>query len=420
MRYQDSIDKLYSLQKFGIKLGLSNITDFLNHLGNPQNDFMSFHIAGSNGKGSTTSFIASILIEEGYQVGLYTSPHFVRFNERIKIGNTEINDKYISDFIEKHFDYILKTKLTFFEVTTALAFKYFSDNKIDYAAVETGLGGRLDATNVIDPIASVITSISLEHTEVLGETLEKIAEEKAGIIKPGKKIFIGKLPDAAVKVIVEKSRQINSALYSLNDFLLSLDVNVRLKMAEDHIVNIESPLKGIYQNYNAGLAAVCILNSIKDIKADSIKKGINNVVKNTGLQGRYEVYSKKPFIVFDSAHNPEGVENFLDTFIKENLRYKKKVLMFGAMRDKDIKAMLIALKNHFDEIRFIEIALERCATTVELAEIGRELNLNFTVEKEPIKFLIDFYKNNKEDCLVILGSIYILGTIKSKITLNNA
>lgn len=420
MRFEESIEKLYSLQKFGIKLGLKNIKDFLNCLGNPQNDFKSFHIAGSNGKGSTTSFIASILMEEGYKVGLYTSPHFVRFNERIKIGNTEINDKYIADFIEKHFDYILETKLTFFEATTALAFKYFSDNKIDYAAVETGLGGRLDATNVINPIASVITSISLEHTDMLGETIEKIAEEKAGIIKPGKKIFIGKLPDDAVKVIVEKSRQTNSELYSLIDFLLVTEENVQLITDNNFLLKIEPHLKAKYQKYNSALAAICILNSIKEIKVDTIEKGINNVLKNTGLQGRYEIYSNQPRVVMDSAHNPEGVENFLAAFIKESLRYKKKVVMFGAMRDKDIKSMLNALKNHFDEFRFIEIAMDRCATTDELAEIGRELNLNFMVEKEPIKFLMDFTKNNKEDCLVILGSIYILGTIKSKITLNNA
>lgn len=184
-----ALDRLYSLQKFGMKLGLDNITSLLEYLGNPQKNFKSFHVAGTNGKGSTTSFMASILMEAGYRTGLYTSPHFIRFNERVRVNGVEIPDQYIVEFISGINGFIVIHKPTFFEVTTALAFKYFSDEKVEYAAIETGLGGRLDATNVLAPLASVITSISLEHTEILGDTLEKIAFEKGGIIKRGGKVF---------------------------------------------------------------------------------------------------------------------------------------------------------------------------------------------------------------------------------------
>ncbi len=420
MNIEESLEKLYSLQKFGIKLGLNKIADFLSQLRNPQNDFKSFHVAGSNGKGSTTSFIASILMEAGYKVGLYTSPHFVRFNERVKIGDTEISDKYISDFITQHFDYIIEKKLTFFEATTALAFKYFSDNKVEYAAVETGLGGRLDATNVIDPLASVITSISLEHTDVLGESIEKIAFEKAGIIKPGKNVFIGKLPEDAVKVLEEKCKQAETELFHLNVSLKENNDIVELITPYKHLIRMEPPLKGKFQKYNSALAAHCILNSFPGIKTEIILRGIKNVVENTGIQGRYEVYCKEPMIIFDSSHNPEGVENFIETFGKESVKYKNKIIMFGAMRDKDIPSMLISLKKYFNEFRFIEINMERCARIDELAKMGTELGLNFKIEREPIKYLKSFIENNSKDCLVVLGSIYVLGTIKSQITLNNA
>jgi dihydrofolate synthase/folylpolyglutamate synthase len=182
---------LFNLHNRGIKLGLENTQEFLDLLGNPQKKIKCIHVAGSNGKGSTSSFIASILTEAGYKTGLYTSPHFIRYNERIRINGQIIPDKYVIAFMEEYEKLIYDTNLTFFEVTTVLAFKYFADKEVDYAIIETGLGGRLDATNVINPLASVITSISLEHTNILGNTIEEIAKEKGGIIKPGVPLFFG-------------------------------------------------------------------------------------------------------------------------------------------------------------------------------------------------------------------------------------
>ncbi|MCK7522792.1 MAG: Mur ligase family protein [Ignavibacteriales bacterium] len=199
MDLETSLKKLFSLHTFGIKLGLENTIGFLNHLGNPQQALKTIHIAGSNGKGSTSSFIASILQEFGFKIGLYTSPHFVKFNERVVINGKQIEDEYVSSFISDNEKYIDEHELTFFEVTTAMAFQYFKDMNTDYCVIETGLGGRLDSTNVLNPLAVVITSISLEHTNVLGDTIEQIAAEKAAIIKNGSKVFIGMLKKEAAR-----------------------------------------------------------------------------------------------------------------------------------------------------------------------------------------------------------------------------
>ena len=219
MDVETSLKKLFSLHTFGIKLGLENTIKFLEHLGNPQKFLKAIHVAGSNGKGSTASFIASILQESGYKTGLYTSPHFVKFNERIVINGEQIDDEYIAGFVEEHEKYIDENELTFFEVTTAIAFKYFREMKTDYCVIETGLGGRLDATNVLNPLAVVITTISLEHTNILGNTIEQIASEKAAIIKDGVKVFTGILEKEAEGIIEQKCKEMNSQLFPLKDFI---------------------------------------------------------------------------------------------------------------------------------------------------------------------------------------------------------
>src|ERR1035437_8288518 len=220
MNIDNSLKKLFSLHSFGIKLGLDNIKSFLNQTVNPYEKIKMFHVAGSNGKGSTSSFLASILMEYDYKVGLYTSPHFVKFNERIKVNGAEISNDSIASFIDKYEKLIDDLHITFFEVTTAMTFEYFQTKKVDYAVIETGLGGRLDATNVINSVASVITSISLEHTKILGYTIEEIAGEKAGIIKRGVPVFVGKLPFKAIETIEKKCLEFNSDLFKIIDYII--------------------------------------------------------------------------------------------------------------------------------------------------------------------------------------------------------
>jgi dihydrofolate synthase/folylpolyglutamate synthase len=355
MDIETSLDKLFSLHTFGIKLGLDNTIGFLNHIGNPQQELKTIHIAGSNGKGSTASFIASILQEFGLNVGLYTSPHFVKFNERVILNGKQIEDEYISSFISENENYIDENQLTFFEVTTAMAFQYFKEMKPDYCVIETGLGGRLDSTNVLNPLATVITTISLEHTNVLGDTIEQIAVEKAAIIKNNSKVFTGFLKKEAMDVVEKRCAETKNTIYRLKDFISEVDEQVSLSFGKNKQLEINPTLKGKYQKFNASLAALTISRTFSLNDEQKYLSGISKVLTNTGLQGRYEYYNKNPKIIFDSAHNPESIKSFLAEFSKEAANYKKRVLIFGAMRDKNISEMLKLLSSYFDEILVTEI-----------------------------------------------------------------
>ena len=415
MNIEDSLKKLFSLHTFGMKLGLDNIKKFLDTIGNPQLQFKTIHVAGSNGKGSTSAFLASMLKEFGYKVGLYTSPHFVRFNERVKINGLEIPDEYVADFISKHEKYIDDNKLTFFEVTTAIAFQYFYDKKVDHAIIEAGLGGRLDATNVLNPLACVITSISLEHTNILGETLEKIAFEKAGIIKKYVPVYTGILPPEAKSIIQDKCIELNSPLNCLQDYIIKRGSSIELYTEEIELDDFTMPLKGDYQKLNAALAGLVISRTFQSDDFAHIEKGIRNVFENTGIQGRYEFYNQRPDIIFDSAHNEDGIKNFISEFRKDSKHYSKKVLLFGAMRDKNISSMLKELNNYFDEIFVTEIDYERAAKIEEIKNIAAGINVNVLAAKNYIEFIDAFMNNSTGDCLVVLGSMYLIGSIKAQI-----
>ncbi len=414
--YKETLDKLFALHTFGIKLGLDNIKNFLDHLGNPQLGLRTIHIAGSNGKGSTAAFTASILQENNYTVGLYTSPHFVKFNERISINNALIEDEYIVEFFNRHEKYINEFKLTFFEVTTALAFRYFSDMDVDFSVIETGLGGRLDATNVLNPLACVITSISLEHTNVLGNKLENIAFEKSEIIKSGAKVFIGKLPSKAEEVIVEKCKREGCQLFKIEDYTLEKGDRVELYTEEVELIDWVNPLKGNYQKYNAALAGLVVTKIIQLDDDEIISTGIKNVIVNTGIQGRYEYYHRNPVVLFDSAHNSEGVSAFIQEFSKETGQYDKRTLLFGALKDKSVQDMLKILIPVFDEIFITKINNERSAAIEDITLIANDLGTKVEVCINPADFVQDFLKGSKRNCLVVLGSMYLIGEIKSALT----
>jgi dihydrofolate synthase/folylpolyglutamate synthase len=413
MNVEDSLKKLFSLHTFGIKLGLENTVKFLEHLGNPQRFLKTIHIAGSNGKGSTSSFIASILQESGNKIGLYTSPHFVKFNERIVINGKQIDDEYIAGFVEEYENYIDEHQLTFFEVTTAIAFKYFREMKTDYCVIETGLGGRLDATNVLNPLAVVITTISLEHTNVLGNTIAQIASEKAAIIKNGTKAFTGILKKDAIDIVEQTCKETKSQLFQLKDFISNGEDSFNVLIDENIPIEMSPPLRGKYQKYNAALAALTISKTFPSINKENYLLGILNVSRNTGLQGRYEYFNKKPDIIFDSAHNPEGIENFLKEFSKESDLYRNRVLLFGAMRDKAIGEMLKMLSGYFNQFIITGINYERAATLEEISQECDMLNINYSTIKEAGEFVLNFKKRSKDECLVVLGSMYLIGEIKA-------
>jgi len=408
--------KLYSLQKFGVKLGLQNIEQFLELLGRPHKELKFFHIAGTNGKGSVASYIASILIEEGYKVGLYTSPHLVRFNERIKVNGEEIDDLYIEKFIDKWIDYIIENKLTFFETTTALALCYFRDKNVDFVSWETGLGGRLDATNVVDPLVSIITTISFDHMEYLGNNLISIANEKAGIIKHNKIVCVGLLPQEAYYTIEKIAKERNNLFLSVKNFLQIENENYYLNYKSFKIL-LKPALIGSYQKINSALATLSVLAAL-DVRISSIEKGLKNVIRNTKFEGRFEIVNQMPLVIFDAAHNLEGVENFTREFAKISSDKIKKILLFGVMKDKQVKNMIELVKNLFDQILFVSIPEERSLKYEDFKILAIDANvINYSYCEDPSSYIIKFIndKKNKDNVLAFCGSIYVMGHIKKKL-----
>jgi len=419
MNIEYTLQKLYSLHQFHIKLGLERIEQLLKETGNPHHNFKSIHIAGSNGKGSTASFIASILLEAGYKVGLYTSPHLKKFNERIRINGKEIEDDYIINYMKSINMLMNEHHPTFFEITTAMAFKYFSDNNVDYAVIETGLGGRLDATNTIKPEVAIITSISYEHTNILGNSLREIATEKAGIIKEKINVIAGKLQNEAEEVIKEVANKKKCQLFMYNDFVSEGIDYLTVKLRDKNYNIYSTGLIGKHQLQNASIAIKAVEHVCKIKNISILNRGLKNISSNTGIEGRYEILSNQPRIIFDAAHNPEGVQTFVNEFSKEYKNYSERYLIFAAMRDKDIKEMLKIVSPFFENIFITSLDYERSASIEDMMKISKELNISAKTLKDPVNELIILQKYRKDICIAVLGSIYLLGEIKLKIENNS-
>lgn len=416
--YRELLDFLFSLHNYGVKLGLDNITAFLERLGNPHKKIRAFHVTGSNGKGSTSSFLSSILFQKGYKTGLYTSPHFVKFNERIRINGEEIDDDYVLSFIKNHRSYIEETKLTFFEVTTALAFLYFAEQKVDYAVIEVGLGGRLDATNVINPVAAIITTISLEHTNVLGSTHTEIAAEKAGIIKPGVKVFTGLLNKEAFDVIAKKAAEQKCRLYPLDEYIIMRNRKAELYTDDLFLDEVISPLNGYYQKINASLAALTINKTLGITDSDLFNSAFKNVIINTGFQGRFEIISEKPWLILDSAHNLESLDNFIKEFKYYRKKFTKVTVLFSVLKDKNYAEMIEHLKGEFDEYLVTEIKdNERAATLDELGKVFDTYGISHRSVDDPGEAVSEHLSSNEpKSCLVVMGSMYLIGEVKKHLS----
>lgn len=423
--YNDSIDYLYGLQKHGIKLGLEKTFKILSYIGEPQNDFYSIHVAGTNGKGSVSAMIASIMMFHGFKVGLFTSPHLVSFTERIRINNEEISESDVVKLTEEIKFKIQSSRFkmpepTFFEFVTAMAFTYFSRNKVDWAVIETGMGGRLDATNVVIPKVSVITKIDYDHKEFLGDTLSKIASEKAGIIKQHIPIVIARQSLEAEKVILEISKERSSSL-----FIYDRDFNGKIKDSgiegivfdyfDSHssIRDIYCPLAGRHQLENGSVAikaSILALESVsKKFDEELIKRGIANV----RWRGRLEIISRDPLIMIDGAHNPGAAET-LASFIRENLEGYKIILIIGIMSDKDAEGILKPLLPLMDEIIFTAPKYERAANPYNLSRIASLMGYSSNVTKsikEAISMAEEISKGvDKEKPLILItGSFYTIG-----------
>ncbi len=359
MTYQETLNYLFSqlpmYQRQGapaFKKDLSNTIALCNLLDNPETKFKSIHVAGTNGKGSVSHMLASVFQEAGYKVGLYTSPHLKDFRERIKINGEMIAKDSVIDFVHDHRSSFEEIKPSFFEMTVAMAFHHFAKNEVDMAIVETGLGGRLDSTNVITPELSVITNIGFDHQQFLGETLPEIAGEKAGIIKTEIPVVIGEFQQEVAEVFEGKARETNSKLrfadreWEIRNQELKKDtLDLSLRHYDGLTMEISSQLSGPHQAKNL-ITALEVCRTLGDsgwnITRDHFKKGIRSIVDNTGLQGRWQVLGRKPITICDTAHNKEGLlpnlERLLGSFRPEQIHF-----VWGMVNDKDVGSLLSIL-----------------------------------------------------------------------------
>ncbi|MCX7909508.1 MAG: bifunctional folylpolyglutamate synthase/dihydrofolate synthase [Ignavibacteria bacterium] len=343
---KDLLDKLFSLRRFGIKPGLERINRILDRNGNPHQKIKVIHIAGTNGKGSVASLLASIFMEAGLKVGLYTSPHIFSFNERIKVNGIPISDNDLEPLVEKYIKFSEELNATFFEITTAIAFDYFSKVGTDVCVVETGMGGRYDATNVVDPLLSIITRIDLDHEEYLGRTIEEIAFEKAGIIKPNRTAIVSyndskvyqylqNLKANEAKLIFVENK-VKTKVSGIEPQMMKLQV-----LTEENSYSLVTPLVGKHQieNIAATIVAIEYLQKYFNISKFAVMNGVEKVRKNSGLYGRFEIINNSPLILVDVAHNPNSVEKTVE-LVKEIFLETKWNTIFASMRDKNYIKML--------------------------------------------------------------------------------
>jgi len=332
MNYQETISWMFAqlpmYQQQGAsayKKDLTNTILLANHLDNPEKKIKAVHVAGTNGKGSTSSMIASILQESGLKVGLYTSPHLKDFRERIKINGEMISEDFVVKFIHQNKSFFEENSLSFFEMTVGLAFDYFVKESVDIAVIEVGMGGRLDSTNIITPLVSVITNIGFDHTQFLGNTIEAIAGEKAGIIKSKIPVVVGEYTEETKKVFLAKAEECKSDIYFASDLI-----------QEDY----PSGLLGDYQIHNKKtvLQAIKLLKQHFQISADEVKNGLLNVVKNTGLLGRWQQIHSNPKVICDTAHNSHGLKIVLNQIRKE--KFNQLHFVLGVVNDKDLEDIL--------------------------------------------------------------------------------
>ena len=381
MNYSQTLEFLFSamppFQQKGAsayKPGLERITEFCRLLGNPQRNFYTIHVAGTNGKGSVSHMLASILQQAGYRTGLFTSPHLRDFRERIRVDGEMISKQKIVNFVDKYRNAMLDAELSFFEMTAALAFDYFAQSDVEVAVIETGLGGRLDATNIITPLVSVITNIGLEHTALLGDTLEKIAFEKAGIIKPCVPVVIGESDGAVREVFANRAKELNSPISFADSekILYSSERtgNGTWKLNTVLFGEIEYGLGGAYQLKNAVtvLDAIEVLKNI-GIRIDrrSVADGFKNVVSNTGLRGRWEQVCDNPRTICDTGHNPGGITYVADQLRRE--KYNNLHIVFGMVNDKDTDGVLSLLPRNA-RYYFTQPAIPRALPADKIRETG--------------------------------------------------
>ena len=401
MNYQQTLDWMFAqlpmYQRQGetaFKKDLTNILAFSRKLNFPEKKFKSIHVGGTNGKGSTSHMLSSILQEAGYKVGLYTSPHLKNFTERIRINGQEIPKKTVTSFINENKSFLESQKLSFFEMTVGLAFDYFANEKVDIAIIEVGLGGRLDSTNIIKPELSVITNIGLDHTQFLGETLPEIAYEKAGIIKENIPVIIGEEQLEVKDVFINKALENNSSIFS----------------ASETDFKFKTDLLGDYQKNNSRTAAT-VISQLKgfDVSDKNIKQGLLNIVKKTNLKGRWQVLEQAPKVICDTAHNKEGLLLVLNQL--SNQEYKMLHIVLGVVSDKDLDSLLSLFPKQA-RYYFCKPNIPRGLSEDLLEQAAKEFELfgdkYSSVEKAYASALLNA---NQNDMIFIGGSTFVVAEV---------
>ena len=432
MTYQETIDYLYSQLPMFSRIGaaaykkdLHNTIELCNALDNPQTKFKSIHIAGTNGKGSTSHMLAAILQQEGYKTGLYTSPHLTDFRERIKINGEMIHEEFVIEFTERTKKIMEEIQPSFFELTVAMAFDFFAKEEVDIAVIETGLGGRLDSTNIITPILSVITNIGYDHMNILGDTLELIAYEKAGIIKQHVPVVIGEYLPETKAIFTAKAISENAPIhfaqeeYSISNIIsktYTLECDV-ISFKNNYSEKFVLDLNGLYQTKNLRnvvCAAGILMEQGFAINDEAEKFALANVKKLTGLHGRWEVIADKPTIVLDVAHNEDGIKQILEQ-IKWSIgngQWAKIHIVIGMVKDKEVSKVLSLLPKDA-AYYFTNAHIPRALPARELQEKADAYNLMGEVFDD-VNHAIIAAKNmaQKNDLILVCGSVFLVGEVK--------
>lgn len=427
MNYPETLEYMFSqlpmFQRIGAaayKADLNNTLALANLTGNPQRDFKAIHVAGTNGKGSVSHMLASIMQENNLKTGLFTSPHLSDFRERIKINGEMVEEDFVIDFIDKYKADFEQIKPSFFEMTFAMAMSWFSANKVDIAIVETGMGGRLDSTNIITPLLSIITNISPDHTQFLGKTMEAIAHEKAGIIKPGIPVVIGETNPLTAPIFKEKAAENKSPIVFADQLVKVIAENTpqnepRMNvtaLVHGFTLKFSSPLAGHYQVKNIA-TVVAAMETLKSTYLEyenfALRDGINNTIKNTELKGRWQILNEQPLTICDIAHNPDGITQIVNQLARMN--YNKLHFILGVVNDKDIHEILRLLPG--DAIYyFCKADIPRGLDAYELKTLANEAALQGGTY-DSVKGALEAANKNAipNDLIFIGGSAFVVAEV---------
>jgi len=396
-----------------MKYSLDNITLLMEQLENPHTKIKTIHVAGTNGKGSSSHMLASILQASGYKTGLFTSPHLKSFTERVRIDGKEISESAVIDFIAKIEEVVDEMKPSFFEITFAMAMQHFYEQNVDYAVIEVGLGGRLDSTNVVSPEICLITNISADHTQLLGSEIAGIAEEKSGIIKPGVPVIISEYQSSVAQVFIEKAEEVSSELmFADNTLSIEEAVDSRINIIEgDKIIyeGLKLDLKGPYQKRNV-LGVLATIEKLNiGISENSIRSGIENVIENTGLKGRWQIVENEPLTILDTGHNKSGVQVNIEELGK--IKHQDLHIVWGMVDDKDVVEILELLPKQADYY-FVKADVPRAMSVEILIESAGSVGLRGEIFPSVMAgYRAAQNSAAKDDLIFVGGSTFVVAEI---------